>query len=128
MLGSSPAEASLPNRVGQTLIRGMTGAIEHLPEESTAYIVNHRVRDCRVFRCLRCEYSCADVLPLFAHEAAGASGARRSRAPSRGVTTPIWAEGFFQRLGRVAPRDANRCFDGVSREALLFVNFWLFEK
>ena len=43
-----------------------------------------------VFRCLRCEYSCAYLLPICVHEAAGASGARHSPRPRSSGAKHFW--------------------------------------
>jgi len=52
------------------------------------------------FRCDRCEYSCAYLLPICAHEAAGASGARHPPRP-----LSFEGQGFQHRFGRIAPRE-----------------------
>ena len=58
------------------------------------------------FRCTRCEYSCAFLQPLCAHEAAGALGARHSPRPPRGRK-------INANLGRIAPRDRERASEIV---------------
>jgi hypothetical protein len=51
------------------------------------------------FRCDRCEYSCAVCTTHFAHEAAGALGARHSPRPLS------FGRNRHAPLGRIAPRD-----------------------
>jgi len=67
-----------------------------------------------VFRCLRCEYSCAYLNYPSAHEAAGALGTRHSPRPLIGE-----GERFRQNPGRVAPRRPNVCLQ-IARDGAAF--------
>jgi hypothetical protein len=61
--------------------------------------------ECRVIpRCLRCEYSCAYLLPPSAHEAAGALGTRHS-------PRPLLSEGerFWHSSGALRRENADVC-------------------
>ena len=60
-----------------------------VPGESAEQTVKPLRGECRMFRCLRCEYLCAYSLPHSAHRAAGALGTRHSPRPllSRDTTT-----------------------------------------
>src|SRR5713101_544859 len=62
------------------------------------------------FRCDRGDY--ARVLFYFAREAAGALSARHSLRPLF-----IWADGFLQELGRIAPRGRGRMLVVIARSA-----------
>src|SRR3984885_2014670 len=57
----------------------------------------------------RCEYSCAYLLPICAHEAAGASGARHSPRPL------FSGRRLIANLGRIPPRECG----GVSADCCL---------
>jgi hypothetical protein len=82
----------------------MTGAIEHLPEESAKETVKTiRVRECRVI-------SGATAVNTRAHSTTTSRTRLRVHwAP--GIPHALWGGRFIQRLGRVAPRGPYACFE-----------------